>query len=423
MGLTITEKILAKASGKKMIEPGEIIEANIDLVMGTDVMLPVIFEVIEKIGALKVFDSKKVVSVIDHFSPAPNIGSANQNKMVRESSRKYCIDNVIELGEGGVCHVVLPERGLVAPGEVIVGSDSHTTTYGALGAFSTGLGSTDTAVAMAIGKLWFKVPGTIKVIFNGSIPNLITGKDLILYLIGKIGAEGARYKTLEFTGEVIEKLNMDARFTICNMAVEAGAKNAIIEPDNLTLDYLKKLRTRPYEIVKSDLDAEYENEIGIDCSSLEPQVAHPHSPDNVYPISQSEGIKVDQVYIGSCTNGRISDLRLAAKLLKDKKVHPEVRLIVTPGSREVYLQTLKEGLISIFIEAGAIVNSPSCGACFGGHFGILADGEVCLSTTNRNFKGRMGSKEGKIYLSSPAVAAATAIKGEISDPRRIIDAI
>ncbi len=419
MGKTITEKILAKASGKGNVTPGEIIDTNIDLVMGTDIMIPIILEVMRDMEIKEVFNRDKVVIVIDHFSPAPNIKAANQNKKVREFFKNYSLKNIMEVGSNGVCHVVLPEQGLVRPGEVIVGSDSHTTTYGALGAFSTGLGSTDIAVAMATGKLWFKVPETIKVVFYNQLPKYVTGKDLILYLLGKIGAHGARYKTLEFAGETISQLDMDGRFTMCNMAVEAGAKNAIIEPDEKTLQYLKHVTNEPYTIFKSDKDAKYEKIIEIDSSKIEPQIAYPHSPDNVFPISKSLGIKIDQVYLGSCTNGRISDLRLAANILKNNRIHPEIRLVITPGSQEVYLEALKEGLIETFIKAGAIINPPSCGACFGGHFGIIGDNEVCLSTTNRNFKGRMGSKEGKIFLSSPAVAIASAIKGEIADPRGI----
>lgn len=419
MGKTITEKILAKASGKGNVTPGEIIDTNIDLVMGTDIMIPIILEVMRDMEIKEVFNRDKVVIVIDHFSPAPNIKAANQNKKVREFFKNYSLKNIMEVGSNGVCHVVLPEQGLVRPGEVIVGSDSHTTTYGALGAFSTGLGSTDIAVAMATGKLWFKVPETIKVVFYNQLPKYVTGKDLILYLLGKIGAHGARYKTLEFSGETIAQLDMDGRFTMCNMAVEAGAKNAIIEPDEKTLQYLKNVTNEPYTIFKSDKDAKYEKIIEIDSSKIEPQIAYPHSPDNVFPISKSLGIKIDQVYLGSCTNGRISDLRLAANILKNNRIHPEIRLVITPGSQEVYLEALKEGLIETFIKAGAIINPPSCGACFGGHFGIIGDNEVCLSTTNRNFKGRMGSKEGKIFLSSPAVAIASAIKGEIADPRGI----
>ncbi|MDI6705978.1 MAG: 3-isopropylmalate dehydratase large subunit [Bacillota bacterium] len=419
MGNTVTEKILAKAAGKKNVEVGEIIEAEIDLVMGTDVMMPLSFEIMEEIGAKRVFDREKVVVVLDHFAPAPNIKSAGQARDIRENCKKFGIDHMIEVGRGGVCHTIIPDMGFAAPGEVIVGSDSHTTTYGALGAFSTGLGSTDIAVALTLGKLWFRVPPTIKVNFTGELPELIMGKDLILRLLGQIGADGARYKTLEFSGEIISRLEMDDRFTICNMGVEGGAKNAIIEPDDKTLGYLERVCKKPYDIIRSDADAAYENIIEIDCTGMEPQVACPHSPDNVSPVSEVKGIKVNQVYIGSCTNGRISDLRTAARFLKGRTVHPDVRLIVTPASQEVYLQAVREGLAEIFVEAGAAFNTPSCGACFGGHFGVIAGGEVCLSTTNRNFRGRMGSNEGMVYLASPAVAAATALSGRISDPREV----
>lgn len=419
MAKTLTEKILAKAAGKRSVEVGEIIEAEIDLVMGTDVMMPLSFEIMEEIGAKKVFDRDKVVVVLDHFAPAPNIKAAGQAKLIREYCKKFGIDKLVEVGRGGVCHTIVPDMGLVAPGEVVVGSDSHTTTYGALGAFSTGLGSTDIAVALTLGKLWFRVPPTIKVVFKGDLPELIMGKDLILYLLGQIGADGARYKTLEFTGEVINRLGMEDRFTICNMGVEGGAKNAIIEPDDKTVEYFDRVCKRPYEVFKSDEDAIFEKVIEVDCTGMEPQVAYPHSPDNVHPVSEAKGIKIDQVYIGSCTNGRISDLRMAAKFLKGKRVHPDVRLIVTPASQEVYLQAVREGLAEVFVEAGAAFNTPSCGACFGGHFGVLAEGEVCLSTTNRNFRGRMGSNESMVYLASPAVAAVSAVRGHIADPREV----
>lgn len=417
MGMTITEKILAKASGKRNIEVGDIVEADIDYILGTDVMMPLVFEILEEMDALKNMKKEKLIVVQDHFLPAPNIKAAEQSKIIREYCRRYDIRNYIEVGRGGVCHVVLPDRGFVAPGEVIVGSDSHTTTYGALGAFSTGLGSTDIAVATALGKLWFKVPPTIKINLEGNIPNFITGKDIILYILGKISASGARYKALEIGGSAIEQLSMEDRFTICNMGVEAGAKNTIIEADEKTIAYLKEVCNREYEILYSDVDAVYERTITIDCSNLEPQVAYPHSPDKVEAISGAKGIKVDQVYIGSCTNGRLKDLRITAEILKNKTIHSDVRLIVTPASQEIYLKSIDEGIARIIVEAGGIFNTPSCGACFGGHLGVLAGGEVCLSTTNRNFRGRMGSPDSKVYLASPAVAAATALAGEIADPR------
>lgn len=417
MGKTVSEKIFARAADKKDVEAGEIVEANIDLVMGTDVMMPICFEVMDELATDKVFSQDKVIVVQDHFLPAPNIKAAEQSRKIRENCKKYGIKNHIDVGKGGVCHAIIPEMGLAAPGEIIVGSDSHTTTYGALGAFTTGLGSTDTAVAMALGKLWFKVPSTIKVVFKGKLPEYITGKDLILYLLGSIGADGARYRTLEFSGEIINELDMDDRFTMCNMAVEAGAKNGIIQPDEKTIKYLQKVCKRPYEILRSDENADYEKIIEIDCTNMEPQIAYPHSPDNVYSISKAIGKKIDQIYIGSCTNGRISDLRTAAKILKGSKVHPDVRLIVAPASQQVYLQAVNEGLAQIFVEAGGALNTPSCGACFGGHFGVLAAKEVCLSTTNRNFRGRMGSNESMVYLASPAVAAVSAIQGKIADPR------
>lgn len=419
MGKTITEKILARASGRDSVKPGDIVEADIDLVMGTDVMMPLSFEIMDRIGADSVFDPDKVVVVLDHFAPAPNIKAAGQAKLIREYCRKFKINNFIDVGKGGVCHTIVPDLGMVTPGDLVVGSDSHTTTYGALGAFSTGLGSTDIAVALALGRLWFRVPPTIKVVLEGKLSPLITGKDLILYVLGLIGADGARYKSLEFSGGVVAQLDMDDRFTICNMGVEAGAKNAIIEPDQKTVEYLQRVTSRHYHLPNSDANAAYEKIIEIDCTDIEPQVAFPHSPDNVYPISKAKGIKIDQVYIGSCTNGRISDLRIAAGYLKEAKVHPDVRLIVTPASQQVYLQAVREGLAEIFVKAGAAFNTPSCGACFGGHFGVLAAGESCLSTTNRNFRGRMGSKESNVYLASPAVAAVSAIMGHIADPREV----
>lgn len=419
MGMTITEKILAKAAGKSKVEVGDIIEANIDYILGTDVMMPLVFEILEDMAALDIMKKEKLIVVQDHFAPAPNIKAASQSKMIREYCRKYTIENYIEVGKGGVCHVVLPDSGYVAPGEVIVGSDSHTTTYGALGAFATGLGSTDIAVAAAIGSLWFKVPSTIKVVLEGIVPKYITGKDIILKILSTIRASGARYKALEIKGSALSNLSIEDRFTICNMGVEAGAKNAIIEPDDITFEYLEKYCNRDYEVVRSDEDAVYERVITIACDKLEPQIAFPHGPDNVYEISQAKGIKVDQVYIGSCTNGRLKDLRTTANILKDKIVHPDVRLIVTPASQEVYLDAVKEGIAETIVRAGGAFNTPSCGACFGGHFGVLAPGEVCLSTTNRNFRGRMGSTESKVYLSSPMVAAATALAGEIVDPREV----
>jgi len=421
VSMTITEKILARASGRKKVEVGEIIEANLDLVMATDISMPLAFKVLKAMNMDKVFDTKKIVAIKDHFAPAPNINSAGEGKFMKEMCREYSIDNYYELGKGGVCHVIVPDMGMVFPGDVVVGADSHTTTYGALGAFSTGLGSTDTAVAMATGKLWFKVPSTIKILLNGKVPEGVTGKDVILYILGKIGTDGARYKALEIGGEALHSMDMSDRFTMCNMGVEAGAKNTIIEPDEKTIEYLNMVSSKPYEIMRSDGDAVYEKVIEMDCTDMEPQVAFPHSPGNVHPLSEAKGIKIHQVYIGSCTNGRIKDLREAAKVLKGKKVNDDLRLIITPGSQDTYMQALKEGLIEIFIKSGAAVNTPSCGACFGGHFGILAEGETCLSTTNRNFKGRMGSGGSFVYLCSPAVAAASAVKGVIANPEEVLE--
>ncbi|MDP3487956.1 MAG: 3-isopropylmalate dehydratase large subunit [Bacillota bacterium] len=420
MAMTITEKILARASGRDRVHVGEVVEAHLDLVMATDVTMPLSFNVLESMGATEVFNPGKIVAIRDHFTPAPSVSSAGQGKYMREKCKEYSIKNYYDLGVGGVCHVIVPDMGLVAPGEVVVGADSHTTTYGAVGAFSTGLGSTDVAVAMAIGKLWFKIPPTLKVVLSGKLPKWVTGKDLILAILGQIGTDGARYKALEIGGEVVKHLEMSDRFTMCNMGIEGGAKNAIFEPDDKTIAYLDKVCSRPYTIFRSDEDAVYERVLEIDCTNMDLQVALPHSPGNVSPLSKVKGTRIDQVYIGSCTNGRLNDLRQAAQLLKGKKAHDDVRLIITPGSQEVYLQALREGLIEDFVQAGAVVNPPSCGACFGGHLGVLAEGETCLSTTNRNFKGRMGSSESFVYLSSPIVAAASAIKGEITYPEEVL---
>lgn len=420
MGMTITEKILADHAGKKYVEPGELINARLDLVLGNDITAPVAIKEFEKLGIEKVFDKDKVVLVPDHFTPNKDIKSAEQAKLVREFARRQDLTNYFEVGRMGIEHCLLPEQGLVLPGDVVIGADSHTCTYGALGAFATGVGSTDMAAGMATGEAWFRVPETIKFVYYGKLNPYVSGKDLILYTIGLIGVDGARYMAMEFTGETIKELSMDNRFTMANMAIEAGAKNGIFEPDDITLAYIESRAKRPYKLYHSDPDAKYAKVIEIDVSKIEPQVAFPHLPENTRPISQVGEVEIDQVVIGSCTNGRIEDLRVAASILKGKKVHPHVRLIVIPGTQEIYLQAMREGLVEIIIEAGGAFSTPTCGPCLGGHMGILAKGERAVSTTNRNFVGRMGHPESEVYLASPAVAAASSILGRIAGPEEVV---
>lgn len=419
MGMTITEKILAAHAGKKFVEPGELINAKLDIVLGNDITAPVAIKEFENLGLDRVYDPEKIVLVPDHFTPNKDIKSAEQAKLVREFARKHKLTNYFEVGRMGIEHCLLPEQGLVLPGDVIIGADSHTCTYGALGAFATGVGSTDMAAGMATGEAWFRVPETIKFVFYNKLNPYVGGKDLILYVIGLIGVDGARYMAMEFTGETIRELSIDNRFTMANMAIEAGGKNGIIEPDEITLAYIEKRAKRPYTLYQSDKDAKYEKIIEIDVSKIEPQVAFPHLPENTRPISQVGNVEIDQVVIGSCTNGRIEDLRIAAKLLKDKQVHPYVRLIVLPGTQEIYLQAMREGIAETIVEAGGVFSTPTCGPCLGGHMGILAKGERAISTTNRNFVGRMGHPESEVYLSSPAVAAASAVLGKIADPKEV----
>lgn len=415
MGMTISEKILARHSGKRIVRPGEIIEAKLDFVLANDITAPLAIEQFEKIGAKKVFNRDRISLVLDHFVPARDIKSAEQSKLIREFARKHKLKYFFEAG-CGVEHALLPEEGLVSPGELIIGADSHTCTYGALGAFATGVGSTDLAGGMITGKLWFKVPSSIQVNFSGKPGKWISGKDLILALIGRIGVDGANYMALEFTGEALKYLSMSSRFTICNMAIEAGAKNGIIAPDEITRRYLKNRNKRVAIFYQSDPDAEYAQKVEIDASKLELQVALPSLPGNAHPVSKVKGVQLDQVVIGSCTNGWLEDLKVAARVLRGKKVHPRVRLIVLPATREIYLQALHQGILEIFSKAGAIIGPATCGPCLGGHLGILADGEVALATTNRNFIGRMGSPKSKVYLSGPAVAAASAVLGMICSP-------
>ncbi len=420
MGMTMVEKIIATHTGKNKVKPGEIVQARVDMVLGNDVTAPVAIDEFRKIGIDDVFDKERIVLVPDHFTPNKDIKSAENCKKMKEFAREKEIKYYFEIGKMGIEHCLLPEQGLVMPGEIIIGADSHTCTYGALGALGTGVGSTDMAAAMATGEAWFRVPETIKVVFSGKLKPWVSGKDLILYLIGDIGVDGALYKALEFGGEVITELSMDSRMTMSNMAIEAGAKCGMIVPDEKTEDYLANRAIRDYTIFDSDADADFERIINYDVSQIEPQVAFPHLPENTKAVSEAKNIKIDQSVIGSCTNGRIEDLRIAAEILKDNKVDSGVRCILFPGTQEIYRQALAEGLMDIFIKAGVAVSTPTCGPCLGGHMGILAAGEKAISTTNRNFVGRMGHPESKIYLSNPAVAAASAVKGYITHPEEVL---
>jgi len=419
-GMTITEKILAAHAGRERVEPGELINARVDMVLGNDITAPVAIREFEKIGVPNVFDRDRVALVPDHFVPNKDIKSAEQAKIVREFAEKHSLTNYFEVGRMGIEHCLLPEQGLVGPGDLVIGADSHTCTYGALGAFSTGIGSTDLAAAMALGEIWLKVPESIKFIYHGQLSEWVGGKDLILYTIGDIGVDGALYRAMEFTGSAIESLSMDGRFTMCNMAVEAGAKNGIIAPDEKTGEYVQGRARREYKFYRSDPDAGYVAVYEYDASKIEPQVAFPHLPENTKPISQVGAVEIDQAVIGSCTNGRLEDLRVAARVLKGKKVHRRVRLIVIPGTQEIYRQAVREGLVDIFVEAGAAVSTPTCGPCLGGYMGILAAGERAVATTNRNFVGRMGHPESEVYLSNPAVAAASAVAGRITAPWEVL---
>ena len=418
--MTITEKILAVHSGRKQVSPGEILNVRIDLTLGNDITAPLAIQAFEEIGAKKVFHRDRVVLVPDHFTPAKDIPSAEQCKILREFAKAQRLTHFFEIGEAGIEHVLLPEKGLVLPGEVVIGADSHTCTYGALGAFSTGVGSTDLGAAMATGKLWLKVPASIKLIYHGRLNPWVSGKDLILFTIGDIGVDGALYQAMEFCGEVIHSLPMASRFTMANMAIEAGAKNGVMEPDEITLSYIKPRGQRPYRVYRSDPEARYTEVREYDASKIHPQVALPHIPSNVKEVREVGKAEIDQVVIGSCTNGHLDDLRVAARILKGKKVASSLRLIIIPATQEIYRQALKEGLIETFLSAGAVVSPPTCGPCLGGHMGILAEGERALATTNRNFRGRMGHAGSEVYLSGPAVAAASAIKGRICHPEEVI---
>lgn len=419
MGMTMTEKILAKHAGIDVVKPGQLINCKLDMVLANDVTAPPAIKEFEKIGK-PVFDNTKIALVPDHFTPNKDIKSAGLAKIVRDFAHKHNIVNYFEIGLVGIEHVILPEKGIVAPGMVTIGADSHTCTYGALGGFSTGVGSTDLGVALATGEAWFKVPETIKVNITGKKPKYICGKDVMLTLIGMIGVDGALYKALEFAGEGVKELNMTDRLTIANMAIEAGAKNGIFPVDDETLNYIKDRVTKPYEIVEADSDATYCQTVEINLSELKPVVAFPHLPENTHTVeSIKEPITIDQVVIGSCTNGRLEDLAIAASILKGHKVHPNVRCIIIPGSQQVYLDAIHNGYVDTFIEAGAAVSTPTCGPCLGAHMGIMTAGERCVSTTNRNFRGRMGHVDSEVYLASPYVAAASAILGKIATPEEV----
>ena len=417
--MNLAEKILAAHADKKEVSPGEFINVRVDMIVSNDITAPIAIREFRRLGVARVFDPSKIVMVPDHFVPNKDILSAEQAKLMKD----FCHEQGIlyfEVGQMGIEHVLLPEQGLVLPGDMVIGADSHTCTYGAIGAFATGMGSTDIAAAMATGDIWMKVPPTIRFIYHGTLGKWVGGKDLILYTIGNIGVDGALYSAMEFTGEAIEALSMDGRFTMANMAIEAGGKAGLFHVDNKTQLYIKSRAKRSYLVYEPDIDARYDRVIEYDVSGIEPQVSLPHSPANARPVSEVGDIKIDQAVIGSCTNGRIEDLRMAAHILKRHKVHPGVRCIIIPGTQQVYLDALAEGLIETFIKAGAAVSTPTCGPCLGGHMGVLAAGERCVSTTNRNFVGRMGSAKSEVYLANPAVAAASAVAGRIVDPDEVM---
>ncbi len=419
MGMTMTQKILAHAAGLESVKAGELIQAKLDIVMGNDITTAVAIPEFKKTGAKDVFDKEKVVIVLDHFTPNKDIKAAEQCKCSREFAFDKDIKNFFDVGEMGIEHALLPEKGIVVPGDVIIGADSHTCTYGALGAFSTGIGSTDMAIGMATGEAWFKVPSAIKFNIVGKMPKNVSGKDIILHIIGLIGVDGALYKSMEFVGEGIKEISMDGRFTIANMAIEAGAKNGIFPVDDLTIEYVKEHSNKEYKVFEADEDAEYEAEYTIDLSTLRPTVAFPHLPENTKTVDEAGDVKIDQVVIGSCTNGRFEDMKIAADILRGRHVAKGVRTIVIPATQQIYLDCIKAGYVEDIIKAGAIFSTPTCGPCLGGHMGILAKGERCVSTTNRNFVGRMGHVESEVYLASPAVAAASAITGKITDPDKL----
>ncbi|MEM2110512.1 MAG: 3-isopropylmalate dehydratase large subunit [Candidatus Bathyarchaeia archaeon] len=420
--MNISEKILAAASRREEVKPGDIVEAKVDVAMVNEITGPLAIQTFHKIGTKKVWNKERIILVLDHQVPADSVKSAELHKIMRAFVKEQGIPFLYDVGDGGVCHQVMVEKGHVRPGELIVGADSHTCTYGALGAFATGIGSTEMAAVLATGELWLRVPSTIRINVTGSFQKFVTPKDLILNIIGQIGADGAIYKAVEFTGSAINEMNMSGRLTLCNMSVEMGAKTGIINPDKVTLDYVNNTaKRRLFKLFKSDPDAVYEKTIDFNVDNLEPQVACPNSVDNVKSVKEVKGVEINQAFLGSCTNGRIEDLKLAAEILRSRKIRKGVRMLVTPASQEVYLQALQSGLLETFIKAGAYVCGPTCGACFGGHMGLLAAGEVCISSSNRNFVGRMGSPEAEIYLASPATVAASALTGEIVDPRKLLE--
>ncbi len=421
MGMTMTQKILAAHAGLESVVAGQLIEANLDLVLGNDITSPVAVNEFNKIGCDCVFDKNKVAIVPDHFTPNKDIKAAEQCKFIREFAKEKEIKNYFEVGQMGIEHALIPEKGLVVPGDVVIGADSHTCTYGALGAFSTGIGSTDMAAGMATGKAWFKVPSALKFVLTGKPSKYVSGKDIILHIIGMIGVDGALYKSMEFVGEGVANLSMDSRLCMANMAIEAGAKNGIFPVDEKTLAFVKENSTKPYTVYEADVDAEYDAVYEIDLSKVRPTVAFPHLPENTKTVDEigAKEVKIDQVVIGSCTNGRMEDLRIARDILKGKKVDASVRVIVFPGTQKIYLQALEEGIIKDIVEAGAVFSTPTCGPCLGGHMGILAAGERAVSTTNRNFVGRMGHVDSEVYLASPAVAAASALTGYITNPESL----
>ena len=416
MGMTMTQKILAAHAGLPSVKAGDLIEAKLDLVLGNDITTPVAVAAFDEAGLTKVFDPEKIAIVLDHYTPCKDIKSAQLCDTARKFAQRFGITHLYDVGTAGIEHALLPEKGLVGPGDCVIGADSHTCTYGALGAFSTGVGSTDMAAGMAIGENWFKVPAAIKVNLTGKLKPYVSGKDVILHLIGLIGVDGALYKSLEFVGPGVKELSMDDRFTIANMAIEAGGKNGIFPVDEKTMEYVNGRFTRPVKVYEADADAEYESEVTIDLSALESTVSLPHLPSNTKTVSQVKGMPIQQVVIGSCTNGRISDMRIAAQILKGRKVADGVRCIVIPATQEVYLQCIREGLTEIFIESGCAFSTPTCGPCLGGHMGVMCEGERAVSTTNRNFVGRMGHVKSEVVLASPAIAAASAVKGCIADP-------
>lgn len=429
MGQTITQKILARHCGKKEVVPGEFIWAEVDFTLGNDITAPIAIDEFEKSGFTKVFDRNRIALIPDHFTPAKDIQSARQAKRLKDFASRHKIRHYYEVGRMGIEHALLPQLGLVKTGDLIIGADSHTCTYGALGAFSSGVGSTDLAVSWITGHVWLRVPESMKFVFKGKLPRWVSGKDFILSVIGDIGVEGAAYRAMEFCGAAIEKLSMDDRFAMCNMAIEAGGKSGIIAPDEVTLDYVQDAapareysaaQIKAWRALQSDPDAPYADVRTYDVTSWEPVVACPHLPSNIKPVSKVGRVKVDQVVIGSCTNGRISDLRIAAKILKGRKAASGVRLVVIPATQEIYLEAMKEGLLETFVKAGGVVSTPTCGPCLGGHMGILAEGEACLATTNRNFMGRMGAKGSYVYLANPAVAAASAVTGYITHPKEVV---